>query len=213
MYIPSGRLDAFYTTRISSTLQASISCITEPQANVTPGIDMNSTSGSALFRLQHDTGRWGTEYSWNSDGGILGLCVLRNFSRTTADNEEARRNQSSRAGVKRVDEEEAMEEAQGIKEGTRQTEEKVHMYRERREEPRPHVSGLQADLGYRRVHVRSMSGQLQETKRDLQQLQLQLDASRCERDQALALLGIRTARLRNAQLYLTRWTLFPMHMS
>lgn len=109
MYIPSGRLDAFYTTRISSTLQASISCITEPQANVTPGIDMNSTSGSALFRLQHDTGRWGTEYSWNSDGGILGLCVLRNFSRTTADNEEARRNQSSRAGVKRVDEEEAME--------------------------------------------------------------------------------------------------------
>jgi hypothetical protein len=113
MYIPSGRLDAFYTTRISPSLQGSISCITEPQTNIQPGYDMNSSSGSALFRLQHDTGRWGTEYSWNSDGGIFGLCVLRNFGRLGAavDGEDSERKQlsSSRAGVKRVDEEEAME--------------------------------------------------------------------------------------------------------
>ena len=112
MYIPSGRLDAFYTTRISRSLQASISCITEPQTNIQPGYDMNNSSGSALLRLQHDTGRWGTEYTWNSDGGMLGVCVLRNFGRMGAsDGEEAERKQlsSSQAGVKRVDEEEAME--------------------------------------------------------------------------------------------------------
>lgn len=75
---------------------------------------MNSSSGSALLRLQHDTGPWGTEYSWNSDGGMLGLCVLRNFGKmgATVDiNEDAERRQAnaSVAGVKRVDEEEAME--------------------------------------------------------------------------------------------------------
>ena len=33
--------------------------------------------------LQHDTGRWGTEYTWQAESGgnILGLRVLRNFGK------------------------------------------------------------------------------------------------------------------------------------
>ena len=63
--------------------------------------------------LQHDTGRWGTEYTWQAESGgnILGLRVLRNFGKhgnveSSVDEVNAHNEVST---PKRVDEEEAME--------------------------------------------------------------------------------------------------------
>ena len=63
--------------------------------------------------LQHDTGRWGTEYTWQAESGgnILGLRVLRNFGKhgnvePSVDEANAHNEVST---PKRVDEEEAME--------------------------------------------------------------------------------------------------------
>ncbi|PCH36690.1 hypothetical protein WOLCODRAFT_109047 [Wolfiporia cocos MD-104 SS10] len=96
-----------------------------------------------------------------------------------------------------------MKEVQRIKEAKEQTEKTARRYREQRDELRAQASGLQAELDGSRAHVGSISGQLQETKRDRQQLQLQLNALRREHEQTLALLDVRTAELRDAQLYLT----------
>lgn len=111
-YIPTGRMDAFYTTRISSTLQASISSITQPHYGTTPMANSGELgSGSLLLSLQHDTGRWCTEYLWDSDGGIWGARVLRNFGKlaTSITGGGDMDNVEKKTGVKRVDEEEAME--------------------------------------------------------------------------------------------------------
>jgi len=58
-----------------------------------------------MASLQHDTGRWCTEYTWSADDGMFGARVLHNFGKLVRDDEESR----SRQRVKRVDEEEAME--------------------------------------------------------------------------------------------------------
>jgi hypothetical protein len=58
-----------------------------------------------MLSLQHDTGRWCTEYSYSADDGLWGARVLHNFGRLAG---EAERERTGR-GQKRVDEEEAME--------------------------------------------------------------------------------------------------------
>jgi len=63
-----------------------------------------------MLSLQHDTGRWCTEYTWSADDGMFGMRVLRNFGRLQADVEETAEERPWRTdGRKRVDEEEAME--------------------------------------------------------------------------------------------------------
>lgn len=57
--------------------------------------------------LQHDTGRWSTEYTWSADDGMWGARVLHNFGRLAG--EEDNRDRVSVGGEKRVDEEDAME--------------------------------------------------------------------------------------------------------
>ncbi len=113
LYIPTGQLQAFYTTRWSPTLQASVSCINEPNSGIPCGREADNGTGRLLLSLQHDTGRWGTEYTWESDGSMFGLRVLRNFGRhVNGEHEEspatfAQDERQSRP--KRVDEEDAME--------------------------------------------------------------------------------------------------------
>ncbi len=55
--------------------------------------------------LQHDTGRWCTEYTWSADDNMLGARVLHNFGKLAREDPEGR----TRQRVKRVDEEDAME--------------------------------------------------------------------------------------------------------
>ncbi|EJD01213.1 mitochondrial distribution and morphology protein 10 [Fomitiporia mediterranea MF3/22] len=120
LYIPTGQLDAFYTTRWSRTTQLSAACILTPPASSTPGSRYQSSLSSSdtmLLGLQHDTGRWGTEYTWQAESGggsMLGLRVLRNFGKmgngggdATVVDDPATKEVSS--NLKRVDEEDAME--------------------------------------------------------------------------------------------------------
>lgn len=90
-----------------------------PPASPTPGAEaptsLNSTD-ALLLSLQHDTGRWGTEYTWQTEGGggMLGIRFLRNFGRIgnveySEDSTSSQPPKNPSSSLKRVDEEEAME--------------------------------------------------------------------------------------------------------
>jgi len=120
LYIPTSRIDAIYSTRLSQTLQASVAAISNPvssqrrslvyspsqspsqsETSFANGVD----SSNVMLSLQHDTGKWCTEYTWSADDGMWGARVLHNFGRLS--NETGVRTAKER--VKRVDEEDAME--------------------------------------------------------------------------------------------------------
>ncbi len=107
--MPSSRLDALYSTRISAQTQALVSVISDPSAAVysrrsNGGTGLNGAN-NVMFNLQRDTGRWSTEYSWSADDGMFGARMLYNFGGLGDEETTNDRNVRSR----RVDEEEAME--------------------------------------------------------------------------------------------------------
>ena len=61
-----------------------------------------------MMYLQHDTGRWSTEYTWSADDSMWGARVLHNFGRLAGEEDDRERN-TSVGGEKRIDEEDAME--------------------------------------------------------------------------------------------------------
>jgi mitochondrial distribution and morphology protein 10 len=101
IYIPTGKLDALYTTRISPTLQALVAAISD-----TPGRGMQKSN--VMLSLQHDVGRTCTEYSWSAEDGMWGVRVLHNFGKIggSAPEEEVGVREKK---AKRIDEEEGME--------------------------------------------------------------------------------------------------------
>ena len=108
LYLPSGRLDALYSTRISPTMQALVAAVSHPSSSL-PG--RGGDVSNLMLNLQHDVGKWCTEYSYSAEDGMWGLRVLHNFGRlglpvdSTDDNSPI----GTRAGLKRVDEEDAVE--------------------------------------------------------------------------------------------------------
>ncbi|KAB5596259.1 Distribution and morphology protein [Ceratobasidium theobromae] len=112
-YIPSSRLDALYSLRLSPSLRFLVAAVSNPRTR-TPYMQLStppSSEGNVMFSLQHDTGRWCSEYSWSADDGMWGIRVLHNFGRLAneaIDVERAARKERER-GTKRVDEEERME--------------------------------------------------------------------------------------------------------
>ncbi|KAH0587401.1 Mitochondrial distribution and morphology protein 10 [Termitomyces sp. 'cryptogamus'] len=108
LYLPSGRLDALYSTRISPTMQALVAAVSHPSSNL-PG--RGGDLSNVMFNLQHDVGKWCTEYSYSAEDGMWGFRVLHNFGRlglpvdVTDDSSPV----STRTGLKRVDEEDAVE--------------------------------------------------------------------------------------------------------
>ncbi|KAG9090812.1 Mitochondrial distribution and morphology protein 10 [Ceratobasidium sp. UAMH 11750] len=113
-YIPNSRLDALYSVRLTPTLQALVAAVSNPRARFysssTPPAPPVSP-GNILLSLQHDTGRWCSEYSWSADDGMWGIRVLHNFGRLAneaIDAERVARKERERRKV-RVDEEEKME--------------------------------------------------------------------------------------------------------
>lgn len=115
LYIPTGRVDAVYTARLSPGVQALAAAISDPRSN---SFSAERTRGSniptsnIMLSLQHDTGRTCTEYSWSAEDGMFGVRLLHNFGKLAPSPEEAARAQqsiSTGSRRKRVDEEEAME--------------------------------------------------------------------------------------------------------
>lgn len=108
-YLPTGRLDALYSTRLSPTVQAMVAAISDPPSSIP--IEMrgrNTNVSNVMLSLQHDVGKWCTEYNYSAEDGMWGVRFLHNFGRLgilPEPSEEA----SSRVKVKRVDEEDAVE--------------------------------------------------------------------------------------------------------
>lgn len=115
LYIPTGRVDALYSTRLSPNVQALVAAISDPRSNSlsterTRGA--NIPTSNIMLSLQHDTGRTCTEYTWSAEDGMLGVRLLHNFGKLAPSPEEAAKAQqsvSTGSRQKRVDEEEAME--------------------------------------------------------------------------------------------------------
>lgn len=110
IYIPTGRLDAVYSTRLSPTLQTIVAAISDPRQSLYPNERDRSgvSSSNIMFSLQHDTGRHCTEYSYSAEDGMWGLRCLYNFGKIgSAQGETQTMDASSKP--KRVDEEDAME--------------------------------------------------------------------------------------------------------
>jgi mitochondrial distribution and morphology protein 10 len=114
LYIPTGRLDALYSTRLGATLQALIAAISAPPLNAHPDYHGNRTGSisNIVFSLQHDVGKWCTEYTYSAEDGMCGIKLLHNFGKlgepvgTLEESDVAPR---QHVGVKRVDEEEPIE--------------------------------------------------------------------------------------------------------
>ena len=66
------------------------------------------TPSNVMFSLQHDTGRWCTEYTWSAEDSMWGVRTLHNFGRAGTSSEAADEGEGG-ARSRRVDEEEAME--------------------------------------------------------------------------------------------------------
>ncbi|KAF9268263.1 mitochondrial distribution and morphology protein 10 [Marasmius fiardii PR-910] len=120
IYIPTGRLDALYSTRLSPTLQAVVAAISDPLGSVRPDVrGRGGDMSNLMVYLQHDIGKWCTEYSWSAEDSMWGIKVLHNFGRLagTSPPGESEGNHaattttssSPKVKVKRVDEEDAIE--------------------------------------------------------------------------------------------------------
>ncbi|KAG9219197.1 hypothetical protein CCMSSC00406_0001607 [Pleurotus cornucopiae] len=111
-YLPAGRLDALYSTRLTPTLQALVAAISEHPTSLSSANRKNTDPSNIMFNLQHDVGKWCTEYSWSAEDGMWGVRVLHNFGRIASDSpEEPSGNGAgpSKTSVKRIDEEDAIE--------------------------------------------------------------------------------------------------------
>jgi distribution and morphology protein 10 len=74
----------------------------------------NGDVSNIMVNLQHDVGKWCTEYTWSAEDSMWGVRVLHNFGRIgpSADpSEDSEKSSSPIPGscVKRVDEEDAIE--------------------------------------------------------------------------------------------------------
>ncbi|KAH7100683.1 mitochondrial distribution and morphology protein 10 [Auriculariales sp. MPI-PUGE-AT-0066] len=111
LYIPTGRLDALYSARLTPTAQLLVAAISDPrsplplsQATSRRRGDSNGGISNIMINLQHDIGKWCTEYSWSAEDGMFGLRLLHNFGSSRRTSQDA-----IPSTAKRVDQEEAME--------------------------------------------------------------------------------------------------------
>ena len=67
---------------------------------------------NVVVSLQHDVGKWCTEYTWSAEDGMWGMRVLHNFGRLGIPQDtspgDSSHNSRSEARPKGVDEEEAI---------------------------------------------------------------------------------------------------------
>ncbi|KAF5393969.1 hypothetical protein D9757_000201 [Collybiopsis confluens] len=104
LYIPTGRLDALYSTRLTPNLQAIAAAISEPPSP----LSTRSNVSNLMLSLQHDVGKWCTEYTYSAEDSMWGIKALHNFGRAPVTGAEALQT-PTQPGVKRVDEEDAVD--------------------------------------------------------------------------------------------------------
>ncbi|EGO01757.1 hypothetical protein SERLA73DRAFT_85616 [Serpula lacrymans var. lacrymans S7.3] len=114
LYLPTGRLDALYSTRLSATTQALVAAISDPRSTLSADRRSRGDNVSnVMFSLQHDVGKWCTEYTWSAEDGMWGVRVLHNFGRlghpVESSTDDSSNSSGARARQRRVDEEEATE--------------------------------------------------------------------------------------------------------
>ncbi|KAJ7774346.1 mitochondrial distribution and morphology protein 10 [Mycena maculata] len=110
-YLPTGRLDALYSTRLTPTLQALVAAISHPPSSSTEPGGRGGNVSNLIVNLQHDVGKWCTEYTWSADDSMWGVRVLHNFGRLgmPVDTSDDADKSKPTTGLKRVDEEDAVE--------------------------------------------------------------------------------------------------------
>jgi len=79
MYLPCGTLEALYLKRLGATTQVRITAVSDEQLK---------HGGTIMGILQHDTGRWCSEYLYSTDVALLGWRGLYNFGRDTVPTKE-----------------------------------------------------------------------------------------------------------------------------
>ena len=113
IYIPTGRVDALYSTRLSPGVQAMVAAISDPRSNpLSAERSINIPTSNIMLSLKYDTGKTCTEYTWNAEDGMFGARLLHNFGKLAPSSEEAAKAQHSvsiESHRKRVGEEEAVE--------------------------------------------------------------------------------------------------------
>ncbi|KAF9246930.1 hypothetical protein BU15DRAFT_84524 [Melanogaster broomeanus] len=108
LYLPTGRLDALYSTRLSPTVQALVAAISDPRSSLTGERRARGDNVSnIMFNLQHDIGKWCSEYTWSAEDGMFGVRVLHNFGRGSPVEPSEDPSSSTGPRPKRVDEEDA----------------------------------------------------------------------------------------------------------
>lgn len=92
-------------------MQALVAAISDPPSNIPSELrDRNGDPSNIMLNLQHDVGKWCTEYTWSAEDGMWGVRVLHNFGRLgMSDVAEDSGGKGDRVKVKRVDEEDAVE--------------------------------------------------------------------------------------------------------
>jgi len=117
-YLPTGRLDALYSTRLTPTLQFLVAAISDPSSNgFMDSQPRRANASNIMLNLQHDIGKWCTEYTWSADDGMWGVRVLHNFGKlgtpleVSAEDVDKASSTASGSGVgaRRVDEEDPVE--------------------------------------------------------------------------------------------------------
>jgi len=114
LYIPAGRLDALYSVRLAPTWQALVAAISDPRSrrqylSFDPKDQIPQAAlSNVMLSLQHDTGKWCTEYTYSGDDGMFGLRLLHNFGKHGHAPQHDESHQGRDRSL-RVDEEEAME--------------------------------------------------------------------------------------------------------
>ncbi|KAI0747436.1 mitochondrial distribution and morphology protein 10 [Irpex lacteus] len=111
IYVPTGRLEALYSTRVSPTWQASIAAISDPRYSLQTleKARGGSSPSNMLFRLQHSTGKWCSEYTWSAEDQMWGVQCMHNFGKLATSKDTTGEATKVRSRTKRVDEEDAME--------------------------------------------------------------------------------------------------------
>jgi len=116
LYLPTGRLDALYSTRISPTLQALVAVISDPPSS-SSAPSRGGNLSNVMLSLQHDVGKWCTEYTWSAEDSMWGVRVLHNFGNLRGHNDSLTEDTDKNMpmapgynqGLKRVDEEDPVE--------------------------------------------------------------------------------------------------------
>jgi len=89
-----------------------VAAISDPPSNIPAEMrGRNVDVSNIMLSLQHDVGKWCTEYNYSAEDGMWGIRFLHNFGRLGIPPEPLGEGESapSRVKIKRVDEEDAVE--------------------------------------------------------------------------------------------------------